>query len=172
MATSQEAWVPHNMARNQALVVAHLTSRVLVGNASDHLKRLLLGTSVINDSIIGLHIHHLSLPCCIWRGIPSLDKQLVSSLQALLMVNGTARTCAGSSGHTSNSAMACQGGLALRSVVLGPWLARMSYSIFPPVMSKPINCTFLVSVSSAVSGLHRTPTTSMVQPQSTLMAKV
>ena len=34
------------------------------------------------------------------------------------------------------------------------WLARMSYSISPPVMSKPINSTFFIFVSSLAMGLH------------------
>ena len=49
--------------------------------------------------------------------------------------------------------------------MLGPWLARMSYSISPPVMSKPMNCTFSVVLSSTARGLRSTCVSVKTQSQ-------
>ncbi len=123
---------------------------MLVSNTPHYLKRLLLGASVIDDSVISLQssvtklisIHEVQvLQCTIahyYGRLAMPSKQLAAGQQA--------------SHH--DMVDEAEMGLTLRRVVLGPWLARMSYSMSPPVMSKPMNCTFLVLLSSTARGLH------------------
>ena len=79
-------------------------------------------------------MHHLPQGC-----VGALQHARVFSVQVQTMLQKKRPFCQYSAGQTQSRLT---------------WLARMSYSISPPVMSKPINSTFLVFVSSLAMGLH------------------
>ena len=124
---------------------------MLVRNTPYNLKGLLLRTSVVNDCVIGLHRKHpISLQ------LPKMPQMHVS-IACICMFDAPTQAPCQQASKTLRPDMSIrmQATLTLRSVVLGPWLAKMSYSMSPPVMSKPMNCTFLVALSSAARDLHR-----------------